>query len=353
MIERCVIKRQGVTYGPANGKSLLVLVEDLNLPHKNPWGDEPCAETMRYLLESGSMCSLQKPGEHKIFEDVTFVASSNMRCSGTSCLPERLLSRCLVAFVPKPGFDEQTGIFEQILQRMNNLFPSIAYEIKDAFVHAFEGCMKLVISLGQELMPCRRYHHWDFTLHNTARLCQALLAMQPDAREISSDKLFASFFYHECERELCDQLPEELKERFQRMVEDSCKLYLKVDIRSLRQTKPKYAKVIWTHLKMPQNIDTSVNTPVANVEVAGELKPVESLEKFLATASTFLHMFNNRHGREPETVAMDLILFPDFVKHLLRLSRVLRMERGHAALIGAARCGKKSIVRLAAYLVQV
>lgn len=355
MIERCVSKRQGVNFGPANGKSLLVLMEDLNLPHKDPWGDEPCAETLRYLLESGSMCSLQKPGEHKHFEDMAFLASANLRGSGTLCLPERLLSRCLVVYVPKPGFDEAVGIFEQIVQRRNNLFPAVAYELKDAFVHAFEASVKLVISLHEKLIPCRRSCHWGFTLHNTARLCQALLAMSPDAREISSDKLFASFFCHECERELCDQLPEEQKELFQSVTDDICKSYLKVDIRSLRRSKPKYAKVIWTDLKISQDIDTDSTSAgeIGHVEMAGGLKPVESVEKFLVTASTFLRMFNSRHGKKPATVAMDLILFPDFVKHLLRLARVLKMERGHAVLVGAARCGKKSIVRLAAYVVQV
>lgn len=357
MLERSIGKRQGNHYGPVPGKSLLVLIEDLNMPQKDPWGDEPCSEGMRFLLESTSLCSLQKPGDYKILEDMNFIATAHLAQKGGDLLSDRLRSRCLVAMLPEPDQESQMSIFETIVQGRNKMFPAVAYETKDMFVHAFAGVIKLVNSLQEDLMPCRRLHHWSFSMHNVARLCQALMAMPPDANEIASDKTFASFYCHECERELSDQLPEDDRPTFHKKVEDICKSRLKVDMKLLRQQKSKYAKTIWTDLSLRPAGDENADSPQSPVRSPvgdGRLRPIESTSKFLDSANAYLQNYNQKVKEAgPGGKVLDLVMFPDLVGHLLRIVRVLKMERGHSVLLGAPRCGKKSIVHLAAYILQV
>ena len=357
MLEACLSKRQGNHYGPVLGKRIRFLIEDLNLPQKDLWGDEPCAEATRFILESGSVISLQKPGERKILHDVNFIATANVWQS-PEVVPERLRSRCLVVLLPEPNFEARMEMFEPIIQGRNKLFPAVPYEIKDAFSHAYAGVIKLIMALHEELMPCRRFYHFNFSMHNTARLCQALLAVPPDADEISSDKIFASFFWHESERELCDQLPEEEKKVFRRLADDICKSHLKVDMKALRQSKPKYAKVIWTdiiaHKDTPidATAEGSVHSKLA--ESTGRMKPMEGTARFVATAKAFLQKYNEKCLRkESDGDVMNLVLFEALVAHLLRLIRVLKLERGHMILVGASRSGKKSVIRLAAFIVEV
>ena len=69
LIEGNVTKRQGNHYAPEPGKNLLLLIEDLNMPQKDQWGDQPCSEVLRNVLESGTLANLKKPGEVKFLDN--------------------------------------------------------------------------------------------------------------------------------------------------------------------------------------------------------------------------------------------------------------------------------------------
>ena len=139
LIEGNVTKRQGNHYAPEPGKNLLLLIEDLNMPQKDQWGDQPCSEVLRNVLESGTLANLKKPGEVKFLDNSNFVASGCMRQKGTDFISERLRARCLVVIIPDPEVGSLIKTFEQIVFSRNRLFPAVAYETKDAFVHAYAG----------------------------------------------------------------------------------------------------------------------------------------------------------------------------------------------------------------------
>ncbi len=79
-------------------------------------------------------------------------------------------------------------------------------------------------------------------------------------------------------------------------------------------------------------------------EAPREYEPMSDMNKLRKRCDDLLQDYNAKFPAKK----MNLVLFDDALKHLLRISRIIKMPRSNALLVGVGGSGKQSLVKLSA-----
>ena len=76
---------------------------------------------------------------------------------------------------------------------------------------------------------------------------------------------------------------------------------------------------------------------------------VYSMKKFMEKTANYIQEYNAEMGYKQ---ASNIVMFPEVCQNISRICRVLRQTQGNMVLIGSRGCGKKSMTRIASYIMR-
>jgi dynein heavy chain len=322
-MEANVEKRTKDTYGPAGGKRLLVFVDDLNMPSKDIYGTQQPIALLKLLIEKSGIYDRGKELSWKNIKDFLFVTSMGTPGGGRSDIDPRFAALFSVFNITFPRGESLERIYSSILQGHTSIFSN---SIKSVSLKLTSLTLKLFAEISQNLLPTPSKFHYIFNLRDISRIYEGLCLSTPDHFE--HPKQFVRLWRNESMRVFHD-----------RLVNDADKEYFNKLIN----------RIVLDNFEQDEEYITK--TPILFGDYRHALQEesarlYEDMLDFRAVRSIFseiLEEYNEKFNK------MNLVLFEDALDHLTRVHRVLRLNRGHALLVGVGGSGKQSITKLAAF----
>ncbi|CAG9316033.1 unnamed protein product [Blepharisma stoltei] len=345
-------KKTGRNYCPPNNKTLLVFIDDISMPFVNEWGDQITLEIVRQLIEQGGYYFLEKDkiGELKKIENLIFIAAMNHPGGGRNDIPSRLKRHFFSFNMVLPSKESVDNIYGTIIRsafttkNFGEDVVTIANKLTGSTITLWERVKK-------RFLPTPSQFHYLFNMRELSRVFQGVFEciktregreVIKNAKNIGTIKpgvFLVGLWKHECQRVFEDKLTTfDNKEELKAMLKDVTEQHFGAETEDQLgegllfcdfQRKDKY------------NEDGELEEEAPKVYEA--IKSIPVIEKKI---TQFLDAYNeNSRGK-----TMNLVLFEDAIRHLLRISRTIQMDRGNMLLVGVGGSGKQSLTRLAAFI---
>lgn len=335
-VEASLEKRATATFVPKGGKKLVIFIDDLNMPEVNEWQDQPTNELVRQVIEERGLYSIEKQhrGVWQNFEGLQYMAAMRQPGDGNNDIPNRLKRHFAIFNMSTPSLQALDQIFGQVVRGRftSSHYPQDVVQILDSVVQSSISVWQVV---QEKLLPTPSKFHYVFNLRDLSRIFQGL--MECPQETIRSAVIMVKLWKHECTRVFADRLNTiEDKAWFDKYIEEA--LLAGFGESLSRQCQGGFYFVDFLR---PETVDAD-----GEVVPAPKVYELASVEQVQTRLVEYLKRYNE--GRRSGQLQM--VLFDYAVKNLVRISRVLRMPRGHALLVGVGGSGKVMLTSLASFI---
>nr|CAD7399061.1 unnamed protein product [Timema poppensis] len=339
VIESYVDKRVGTTYGPPAGKKMTVFIDDINMPIINEWGDQVTNEIVRQLMEMKGFYSLDKPGDFSTIMDIQFLAAMIHPGGGRNDIPPRLKRKFCIFNCTLPSIRSMDKIFTVIGEGY-----FCGERFKPEIVNFVPKLIPMTRLMWQQtkvkMLPTPAKFHYVFNLRDLSRIWQGMLCIQD--MELTSVQTLLKLWQHECTRVIADRfINEDDRNWFITNLVRCARDYLQEEADYF----PKEETYFVDFLREPPEVtgdegeEISLEPPKVYEEIPSLDFVKEKLLKYMVSYNETTH-----------TGRMDLVFFTDAMVYLMIISRILRLPRGNALLVGVGGSGKQSLTRLASFI---
>ena len=351
-VESELDKRGGKNFGPPNGNKMTFFIDDMSMPEVNNWGDQPTLELMRQAVEYNGFCFLDKDkrGDFKTCEDLYYIGGMGHPGGGRNDIPNRLKRQFYTINLTPPSINSINDIYGQMLA---GRFPAGKTDggllaVVQLLTQATIGLWKL---MQAKMLPTPAKFHYVFNMRDLSRVFQGVLMVPLDSIltggtrgkegsfQHSPPATLLGIWKHECLRVFQDKLTNYKDKDFcLKAIVDQCETVFGGEVVS----------------DLPEDLmmvnflrdDIYDEDGVMQEEAPKVYEPGGSLPAIRERVMMFLDKYNE----ENPSRKMDLVLFDDALKHLMRLNRLMEMPRGSGLLVGVGGSGKQSLTRLSSYI---
>ncbi|XP_073833430.1 dynein heavy chain at 16F isoform X2 [Musca autumnalis] len=324
MIEGPLEKRKRTQLGAPIGKSVIVFIDDVNMPKLDTYGSQPAIELLRQFLDFQGFYDREKLFWKEIV-DVVLGCACAPPGGGRNPLTPRFVRHFALFALPKPNDETLTTIFYGILTGFLSSFSSTIRPLSEPVVNA---CVDVYMRIAQEMLPTPDKSHYIFNLRDLSKCIQGIL--QASNLHYNMEMQILRLFYHETTRVFHDRLiNDEDRKLFKKIMHEVCLKHFNKEV--YREEEP---PILFG--------DFMVFGKARADRIYEEIKDHGKLESILMD---YVEDYNTMTGKR-----MHLILFQDALEHTVRLARLLRSDRGNGLLVGVAGMGKQSLTKLAAHV---
>lgn len=326
-IEANIDKRAGSTFAPPSGKTLVVFVDDMNMPKVDTYGTQQPIALLLFLISKGTLYDRSKDLNLKHIKNLSYIAAMGPPGGGRNNVDPRFLALFNVYNLIEPSFEVLHHIFSSIISARLVNFEE---PVKQAGSKVTDATLTLYNTVVDRLPPTPSKFHYIFNLRELSRVYEGLCLATEDIFRTADS--FVRLWRNECTRVFGDRL----------FKEDM--LMLDKEIESVtRATWPSSIEYVLKNPLIIGDYAHAINRLTDNGE---DPQLYQDLGDYSRTRKVFedvLETYNLDHK------PMNLVLFESALDHLTRVYRIIRMPRGNALLVGVGGSGKKSLTKLAAY----
>eukprot|EP01059_Diplonema_ambulator_P010461 TRINITY_DN204_c1_g2_i3.p1 TRINITY_DN204_c1_g2~~TRINITY_DN204_c1_g2_i3.p1 ORF type:complete len:3050 (+),score=1214.76 TRINITY_DN204_c1_g2_i3:4746-13895(+) len=324
IIEGKMDKKSKKNYTAPNGKRLVCLIEDLNMPAKDKFGSQPPLELLRLWMDNNfwydrSTQSRRTINDLQLLSNMTF---------GRPDISSRFVSRMVCINITFPSDQTIHQIFSNILNFALHPFDELAQMIDD-LVKSTQEIYK-IITTDPQTRPIPSKSHYLFNLRDLSKVFQGI--NQADHASLHGRDGMITLWVHECQRVFQD-----------RMNNKDDRTWFKNQIEAkLESVFASKWKTLMKDGRNPCFIDFYDGEYDENA-LYQEVADLQALK-------TKLEERLQEHNEEPGSRPMHLVFFTDAIEHICHIHRIIRQPRGNALLVGVGGSGRTSTTRMAAYL---
>ncbi|KAK2152282.1 hypothetical protein LSH36_335g03002 [Paralvinella palmiformis] len=325
LIDGKLDKRRKGVFGPPLGKYFIFFIDDLNMPALEVYGAQPPIELLRQWVDFKGWYDRKAIGEFRNLVDVNFVCAMGPPGGGRNPVTERLMRHFNFLAFTELEDSSKAKIFGTILSSWLAAAPSLI-NLSDKLVQI---CIDVFNTITTQLLPTPAKSHYTFNLRDLSKVFQGVLML--DASKLTSSEELLRLWYHENLRVFQDRL---VNDEDRNWFEDLLKEKIVSDFSA------DYSKVIIHDPLLYGDFMTS----------SVDIKPyveIDDYNKMVKIVEDSLDDYN-----QVNTAQMKLVMFRDAIRHMARISRIIRQPLGNALLLGMGGSGRQSLTRLAAHMAE-